>query len=454
MKRAVLLLLIIIPLWLMAQDMPFAVRSSTRYSVSGMVGYEKVDSVKYYQFRLIQEFAFWKIGMGVDLDFLFDKHIHLKKYDWDGLDDVLSKIYYLRYGEVEEPFYFHLGGFPNRSMVNGLVMLNYSNMLLYPELRNTGVLIGGSPKWPLKPVFELYTSNIQKNQILSFSTHIQPLPDSTLKNIDETVIGFSFVTDRNQKSNLRYVMDDDLYEELYDELNIKKSRSASVFSLDYTMPVIQSEKTKFGHYAEIAHILDYGTGFILPGVWADFNFLKVNLEYRIYGSQFVPAFFDHYYEEERAVLITEYDSITGQPVYSIMTKEATLQDFKSAYGWYGRVQGFIGKKVKTMVAWQDMYGKELKTGKSLWFRIWVDTQYKRMENVAFSYSKTNVEKLALGKVVVPKANMSISTTFSLNEKRRWFIIGKYSERYKEREGGINWWEDTKRSAAIGVKYIF
>lgn len=451
MKKALILFLVFVPLWIMAQDMPFTVKSSTKYSVSGMVGYEKVDSVKYYQFRLIQEFEFWKIGMGLDLDFLFDKHAHLKKDDWDNLDDILSKIYYLRYGEVEEPFYFHLGGFPNRSMVNGLVMLNYSNMLLYPELHNTGVMIGGSPKWPLKPVFEIYTSNIRKNQILSFSTHIQPLPDSTLKNIDETLIGFSFVMDRDQKSNLRYVMDDALYEELYDELNIDKSSSVSVFSLDYKMPVIQSEKAKFGHYAEIAHILDYGTGFILPGVWGDFNFLKVNLEYRIYGSQFTPAFFDHYYEEERAILV---EDSTEAATYSIITKEKALADVKAAYGWYGKVQGFIGKKMKTMVAWQDMYGKDLKTGKSLWFRIWVDTQYKRLENVAFSYSKINVEKLALGKVVVPKANMSLSMTFSLNEKRRWFIIGKYSERYKEKEGGINWWEDTKRSAAIGVKYTF
>ncbi|MFO7659713.1 MAG: hypothetical protein R6V77_02270 [Candidatus Cloacimonadaceae bacterium] len=451
MKQALILFLMFVPLWLMAQDMPFTVKSSTRYSVSGMVGYEKVDSVKYYQFRLIQEFKYWKIGMGLDLDFLFDKHAHLKKDDWDNLDDILSKIYYLRYGEVEEPFYFHLGGFPNRSMVNGLVMLNYSNMLLYPELHNTGVMIGGSPKWPLKPVFEIYTSNIRKNQILSFSTHIQPLPDSTLRNIDETVIGFSFVTDRDQKSNLRYVMDDALYEQLYDELNINKSSSASVFSLDYKMPVFQSDKVRFGHYAEVAHILDYGTGFILPGVWADFNFLKVNLEYRIYGSQFVPAFFDHYYEEDRAILV---EDTTEGVTYSILTKEEALADVKAAYGWYGKVQGLIGKKLKTMVAWQDMYGKDLKTGKSLWFRLWVDTQYKRLENVAFSYSKINVEELALGKVVVPKANMSLSMTFSLNEKRRWFIIGKYSERYKEKEGGINWWEDTKRSAAIGVKYTF
>jgi len=445
LKKAFLLILIIVPLWLMAQDMPFNVRSSTRYSISGMVGYEKVDSVKYYQFRLIQEFNYWKIGIGLDLDFLFDKNYHLKKSDWDELKDILGKIYYLRYAEIGDPFYFQEGGFPTKSMENGLVMLNYSNMLLYPDLRNPGVMIGGSPHWPLKPSFEIFTSNIQRNQILSFSTHLQPLPDSTVKNIDQTVVGLSVVTDTNQKGNLKYIMSDSQYE----QLDVGKSKPATIFSFDYTMPMLQTEKVTLGHYAEVASILDYGTGFILPGVYADFNFMQVNLEYRIYGSQFVPSFFDHYYEEERAVLL---DVIA--PYDSIMTKEETLKDYKSAYGWYGKVQGFIGKKVKTMVAWQDMYGKELKTGKSLWFKLWVETQYKRLENFSFAYSKTNVEKLAVGKVVVPKAQMSASLTFSLNEKRRWFIIGKYSERYKEKEGGINWWKDTKRSAAIGVKYTF
>lgn len=449
MKRVIILVFLLIPFWLAAQDMPFSVKSSTRYSVSGMVGYEKVDSVRYLQLRLIQEYRYKKFGVGLDLDFLFDKHAHLKKSDWDELKDILGKIYYIRYGEVGDTFYFHQGGFPNRSMENGLVMLNYSNMLLYPDLRNPGLLIGGSPQWPLKPVFEAFTSNIERNQILSFSARIQPLPDSTVKNIDQTVIGFTIVTDSNQKGNLKYVMPDSLFE----NLNTGRYKSATIFSIDYTMPMIQKEKMTFGHYAEIAHILDYGTGFILPGIYADLEFLKVNLEYRIYGSQFVPAFFDHYYEEERAVMVMQDVEAPYDSTYFV-TKEQTLADIKSSYGWYGKVQAFIGKKVKTMMAWQDMYGKELNTGKSLWFRLWVDTQYKRLEKFAFAYSKTNVKELALGKVVVPKAEMSTSLTFSLNDKRRWFIIGKYSERYRDKEGGINWWEDTKRSAAIGVKYTF
>ena len=59
-----------------------------------------------------------------------------------------------------------------------------------------------------------------------------------------------------------------------------------------------------------------------------------------------------------------------------------------------------------------------------------------------------------GKIAVPKARLSAGVTMSLNEKRRWFFIAKYSEKYKDKEGDIKWLKDTQRSFALGVKYTF
>lgn len=442
MKKAFILVLILIPFWLMAQDMPFTVKSSTRYSVSGMVGTVRVDSVKYYQFRMIQEFKYKKFGLGLDFDFLFDKDYHLKKNDWDELKDILGKIYYFKFAETDDPFYFHLGGFPNRTLRNGLVMLNYSNMRFYPEQRNNGLLIGGSPHWPMQPTIELFTSNIEKNQIFAISANIKPMPDSTVKYLDELILGFAGVADRNQKGGLKAILADSVY----NSLQIGKSKPASVFSFDYSLPFSRKKNATFGHYAEIAHITDYGTGFILPGVYADFKSLRINLEYRIYGSKFAPAFFDHLYEEDRAI----YEDST------IIIKEEMLDAIKPSYGWYGKVQTNIKGKFKTLVAWQDMYGKDLQTGKSLWLRLWAETRYKRLENISLAYSKTNVNTLALKKIAVPSARAQGSLTFSLNEKRRWFFIGKYSEEYKDKnkDGEIDWLKEARRSFGVGVKYTF
>jgi len=444
-RRLVYLVLLLLPVLLCAQYMPFDVKTSSKYSISSMVGRVKIDSLKYYQIRLIQEFSYKKFGLGVDLDYLFDKNYHLKESDWDHIEDILGKIYYFRYARVGDPFYFHFGGFPAYSMGNGLVMQNYCNMHLYPDLRHNGLLLGGSINTTLKPSFELFSSDIQRNKILAFSTHLQPLPDSTLKYVDQGILGLSFFTDRDQYSNLDYVLADSLYT----ELQPGHSDEVIILGVDYTQPILQNDKAEYGVYADMAHIVKNGTGFILPGIYADFDVVKVNLEYRMHGDNFTQSFFDHLYEEERAVMDTLAD---GTPY--IISKQKSLQDMEASFGFYGKIQATIAQRIKTMLAWQNMYGNEMKNGKSLWFSIKVDTSYKRLERVALSYSKTKVEELRLGKVAVPRAKLSTSITMSLSEKRRWFFIAKYSEKYKDKDGDIKWWKDTDRSFALGVKYVY
>nr|MDK2850777.1 hypothetical protein [Candidatus Cloacimonadota bacterium] len=443
MKRyALLFVFIFMSMIVFAQDMPFTFRSTTRYSASSMIGKVEIDSVKYHQLRFIQEFSYKKFGLGLDLDFLFDKNYKLKKNDWDHLDDIIGKFYYFRYAEIGDPFFFHIGGFSNYTVGNGLVMLTYSNMQYYPDQRHNGLLIGGSLETRFKPQLQIFSSDIQKNQILAMNTKIQPLPDSTLKYIDQGILGLSLYVDRNQYGNLEYTLGDSLYQVYKPEDN----DSVVIVGLDYTQPFFEYDKAKFGVYTEMAHIFDSGTGFILPGVYADFNVIKLNLEYRVHGDKFTPGFFDHFYEEERAML----DTLSMM----VVSKQKSVDQLKASYGFYGRIEATIARKFKTLVAWQNMYGNEMKNGKSLWFSLNLDTQYKRLEKIGVSYSKTGVDKLRLGKVAVPRARLSTSITMSLNDKRRWFIIGKYSEKYPDKEGGIKWWKDTQRSFGIGVKYSF
>ncbi len=440
-KKIILLFFILIPLCLIAQDLPFSVKNSTKYSISGMVGYIKVDSVKYSQLRLIQEFKIKKVGVGVDLDFLFDKNYHLRKSGWDQIKDYVDKIYYVSYADIDNAVYLHLGGFPYKTIGNGLIMLNYSNMLLYPDLWNPGLMVGVNPDWIVHPNFEIFTSNLYKNQIMAFNASSQLMPDDAFPVVDKMVWGFTYVIDRNQYGNLKYVVPDSVSS----EINSGTKRPAAIYGFNYTLPILSKDNATFGHYAEFAHIADYGTGYILPGFYSDFKFIKVNLEYRIYKKEFAPAFFDHSYERTRAFMIGD----------ELVTKEQTLTNYNNSYGWYGKVQAIIGKRAKAMVAWQDMYGKDLKTGKSIWIRFWVDTQYKRLENFSFAYSKTNVEHMAITKISVPSADISGSMTFRISEKR-WFVIGKYSENYNDQnnDGTINWLKETDRSLGLGVKYLF
>ncbi|MDD3535025.1 MAG: hypothetical protein PHC50_02640 [Candidatus Cloacimonetes bacterium] len=450
-KRLFLLFLLVLPLWLLAQEMPFRVKSSSRYSVSTLAGKVVVDSTSYYQLRLIQEIAYKKFGMGVDLDFLFDKNFHIKKSDWDNIGDILGKIYYIRYGEPKDEYYGHFGGFPKRSVGNGLVMHNYSNMHFYPDQRNNGILLGYNPEIPMEPKFEIFSSDIERAPVISLSGRFQPLPETSWKYTKDLELGLALFSDLNQKANSKYIA----RKSQIDKPAKGSADALGVVSVDYSLPVFNTDKMVFGNYAEMAHIFDHGTGFILPGIYADFNFLKVNLEYRMHGDSFIPGYFDNFYENERFNFAEIVDESDPELIdYQWQSKEQSLKESPAAYGFYGKVEGKAADRVKGMFAWQNMYGDGANKGKSLWFSLWVDTRYKRLENVAFNYSKTRVNELSLGKVAVPRAQMSGSFTLLASEKYKTYIIGKYSEKYKDKEGGINWLKDTKRSVSVGVKVAF
>lgn len=445
LRKLCFCLLVFGALGLNAQDMPFSVKSSTRYSISSMLGKVALDSLNFYQVRFIQEFKYKKLGLGVDMDFLFDDDLHLRTKDWDKLSDLPGKIYFFRYAKVGDPYFFHYGCFPAYSIGNGLLMHNYSNMEFYPDLRQNGLLLGASPPLPLKPKLELFCSNLARNQVLGFSAHVSPLPDSTVKYIDRSRMGFTFILDRNQKGNLPELLEGGPYE----NWDLGKDDGLAALSFDLDVPLSRIDRAIVGTYVEAAHIFNNGTGFILPGVYADFKVVKVNLEYRMHNKGFVPAYFDQHYEEERAVL--EFDEFTN-PV--VITGEEVLHEHPATFGFYGKIQGKIADRLSAMGAWQNMYGKGFEKGKSLWLSMKLETRWGHWENVGFSYSKTNVAKLGLGKFAEPSARLNASFTISLGTNRRWFLICKYSEKYKDKEGGINWWKDTRRSASLGAKYLY
>lgn len=445
MHKKMIFVLMLFPLLLTAQSIPFNVRTGTKFSTSTMIGKVHEDSISYNQLRVIQEFKIKKFSFGLDLDFLFNEDFQLKKSDWDSFTDYLDKIYYLRYGKTGEPVYLHYGGLPRMSHGNGLVMLNYSNMIFYPNYRQNGIILGSTLGDYPKPDITLFSTNLAKNEVLGLMASVQPVPDNTVKVLDQARLGMSYYVDRNQYSNLKHVVPDSLYQELF----TSKKDSASIIGFEYRQPLFAKNKIKVETYSEIAHLISGGSAYILPGIFADFDVVKVNLEYRIHGDKFSHMYFDRYYEEDRVTLLFDDDDLPY-----LKTKEQSVKEMKASYGFYGKVEGKIANKLKTSFAWQNMYGEELKTGKSMWFDIKVDTQYKRLENVKFAYSKTKVEKLRLGEIAVPRAHMSMEATMSVNEKRRLFVIGKYSEKYKDKEGGINWWRDTKRSVSVGVKYVF
>lgn len=506
MKKLILLLIILLPLLLIAQTENTPVEPQQGFGFGGAVGSVTIGDQTYSQIRLMPEITFWKFGFGLDIDLLIDAEGNVREEDWDKAEDLINKVYYIRFAQKGDPLYARVGGFPYYTLGHGLIMKNYSNMLLYPTERNIGAMLGFNLPLPLKPGAELFTSNVQKNQILAANAHFQPFSLTDIPLLSKISVGVSVATDRDQYgkyadedndkvpdvldpnpdlANYVYDLDGDyvdnvvdldmdgdnildspwvndyvssLYPALTDSTlaalldnqidflhRYGKEKDVKIFSVDYDLPLITNPLFTLGHYAEIAKIEDYGYGFIFPGFYSKFLIFNANLEFRKFGEKFIPAYFDNLYDDQRAYVMGD----------TILTKDLMLEYVKASYGWYGSLEANLFNTIILSAAYQDMYGTDVETGKSIWGRISIDPKIiPKLRDASIGYSQTNVPYLSVNKLQTPSAQVDGKVSYGLSGNT--FLVGKYSERYVDMNGNgkIKGKDETIKSMGFGVEFQF
>jgi len=516
MKKHIWLFIVLFPLLLLAQTEGTPTEPQNGIGMGGMVGSITIGDQTYSQIRLMPEVTFWKFGLGLDIDLLIDSEGNVRKEDWDEARDMINKIYYIRFAQRGEPFYARVGGFPFYTLGHGLIMKDYSNMLLYPNQRNIGAMMGFNLPLPLKPGAEIFTSNVEKNEILAANAHFMPLSISDIPLLSKISLGVSVVTDRNQygkyedsdgdkvpdvldpnpdSPNYLWDLDGDglsnnpnpmngqydsesdmdidgdgildspgvnsLVEELLPNLpdslatlldnqidplhRYGAKKDIKIFSVDYDLPLIQSKLFTLGHYAEIAQIENYGSGFIFPGFYSKFLIFNANLEFRRFGEKFIPAYFDNLYDDQRSYVIGD----------TIVTKDMMLDYVKACYGWYGSLEANLFNVIIMRAAYQDMYGTDVQTGKSLWAKVGLDPKIiPKLREASVGYAQTNVPYLSIDKLQTPSAQIDGKLAYGLSENT--FLVGKYTERYVDLDGNgkIKGKDETVKSMTFGVEFQF
>ncbi len=468
--------------------------SSGPFNMGGGVGSVMLGEETYTQIRLMPELTFGKFGLGLDIDLMIDSNGDVRTEDWDSFEDFVNKIYYLRYGMRGDAFYGRLGGFKSYTLGHGLVMKDYSNMLRYPEYKQIGIQLGG--KLPVVGMTaELFTANAVKNEILGGRLTIQPLINTSIPLFSKLVFGGTVARDRNQVKGLLDSDDDDYpdhfddfpydedwhnevdydiddYRNIYFELfpsnteeqfldwflnspSLNDLRNPSfsdfeedditVFGVDYELPFVQNPLFTLSHYGEAAQIDGHGMGFIFPGFYSKFLIFHMNLEYRIYQKDFLPAFFDQLYDEQRAVVYTDIDSV--------LTKESLLQYTTKSHGWYGALTTNILNFLFITVAYEDMYDENDDNSRSLWGKANLDTKMiPKLTKAEIGYTQTGFDKLSEFKT--PNAVVSGSLGYSLGGSTQ--LVGSYQERYVDlnNDGKIKGTDETITSMSMGVEFSF
>ena len=518
MKSLWLLVLMAIPILLCAQGAVgdrLTVDFEPDYSMNGIVGAVTIDGVTYSQIRLMPELQLWKFGLGFDLDFLMDSDGNLRKEDWDEWQDVIQKVFYVRFAKREDPFYFRVINIPDYTLANGLIFDEYSNMLRYPEIRNIGYYLGANiPKVGLG--FEVYTHNFIKNEIIGGRVQFKPFEVFDSKAISDIALGLNVGIDRNQYGKYEDKDNDnipDVYDQFPEDGNLwvdsdedgiadnmdidldgdnsldhpginpyveavypgianyysnldtqvvsdtltayPDSDPVFIWSLDYKLPLIKYDKFELYNYAEFAKIDGYGEGLIFPALGSKFFVFDARLEFRNFSDKFLPGFFDNLYDDQRSEYLFSEDENDGHRVCYLSPKDNKLDAVKAAIGWYGSLTAEIPNVLKLKATFQDMYGDGVTTGKSLAGILALDPKFiRKLKEASLTYTQTNVNYITFRQLRNPGVQISGKIAYSIAKNAN--LVGKYSEHYADvnGDGVIDGVEEIRSSMSLGVEFRY
>ncbi len=517
MKKILATLLFCLPFILAGQVTDSTSTSRTRFSFSGNTGYLTTGAETYSQIRLLPELTFGKFGIGLDIDLLINSRVNIRNADWDGPEDILSKIYYLRYAERGNPLYVKAGGFSGYTLGHGLIMNDYTNRLLYPDQKNFGAAVGFNLNLPLRPSGEIFSADLFKNQILAAQAAIKPFTKETSPLLAELTIGATGVWDRNQYGkyddkdgdqipdvidpnpglkNYRNDLDGDhlLNSETPDasgqyqtddpdmdgdgildspELNSYVEANLEVLDPDLNQ-FLDNEIRTLKRYGKADDVTIGGINCTLPLVYSPAFRLDTYAEAAQisgFGKGFIfPAlaagfsvfkinlelrnFSDRFIPGYFDYLYDEQRSgILGDSL--LTTKNQLLQEARASYGWYGKVEAEIGKVVIAGFSYQDMHDGYLPTGKSVTAKISLDPQLlPQLKEAYISYSQANVPYLSAARMQTPSA--MINGVASCKLSSRSVLTGRYAERYVDLDGNnqIKGSNEIIKSLSLIIEYRF
>ncbi|MBD3223699.1 MAG: hypothetical protein GF313_03155, partial [Caldithrix sp.] len=109
-----------------------------KYKGGIAIGAVTIGDEIYNQIGIRPEFAVGKLGIALDLSLYIDKDGNIRKENWDDARDFFEKIYYVRWGQPNDPFYTKVGAIDNYRLGFGILMNRYSNTVEYPRVIRTG----------------------------------------------------------------------------------------------------------------------------------------------------------------------------------------------------------------------------------------------------------------------------------------------------------------------------
>ena len=309
-------------------------------SVNGGVGVTFIGDTAYTTFTIAPEFAFGKLGIGLNIELLFNNNdgFKFRKEGWDKGAGAFRMIRYLRWGLKGDPFYTRIGSLQSATLGNGFIMGYYSNESSY-DRRKIGLELDMD-----FGIFgmESMTNNVGNIfEIVGGRLFVRPLHYTEIPVLENLEIGGTYVTDTNPDN------DKDTNDGVYE------------WGSDITIPIIKMDVFNWKVYGDYAKINNYGSGTAfgtlvsVPSIIGAFG-IYAKMEKRFLGDEFLPNYFNTLYEIDRKVKPASFyfpddPSITGD-----MSKIDYLALTKKTEGIFGELAGQVLGKIRLAGSYQHI----------------------------------------------------------------------------------------------------
>lgn len=285
---------------------------------TGAMGMTVIDDQTYFTINLRPDISIGKFGVGLNVNLLYNtKNGAIRGEDWDESYDWARLIRYVRYGHKGETFYTRVGTLDAARLGHGFIMNYYTNEASYDE-RKIGLALDidfGTAG------FETVTSNMGRLEIIGARGYARPLrPYIDIPIIKNITFGASFVTDVDP-DGLRST-DDGIYE----------------YGFDIELPLIDIPMFNTFTYFDVAKIQDHGSGAAV-GIAANLRLIAnvaeifAKFERRWLGEEFLPSYFDAFYEIQR------YQPLEGGALFRKNESLSFIQD--ETRGIFGELGGHV-----------------------------------------------------------------------------------------------------------------
>lgn len=294
-------------------------------TITGGVGMTIIDGKPYYLLHLMPELSFGKIGVGLDVNVRVGEDGKVRSEDFKDARSIIRLIRYVRYGTKHEPWYARIGTLDYSRLGHGYIMYLYRNTASY-DLRKVGVEFDADFQ---RFGFESMYSDVAGAGIFGVRGYARPLQFTSAASIPiigglET--GATFASDFNGNANRTW---GDLSGAIR---SAQGGGSLSVVGFDLGLPLLRHDIVHSTLYADYAKILTYGSGAAV-GLNVELRglgllTLDAKYERRFVGNQFLPSFFDAFYERERYQVID---------TSRFISKAQILKNVQSFEGYYGEI---------------------------------------------------------------------------------------------------------------------